>query len=359
MTRFGRFLRRDDAATADGEPQGAQPAVSAAGEAPVSGGAEAAVPAASPDAGAPAAEPAAHTARVVQVDGAQAPAGAAREAASGVDEEALDHRPVTRRRSRLRRRSRYLTRARELVLRDLGGLVYELHRTGPGAAPSHPLVDAKVARLRRVDDELRELSDALGATREVLVVRAPGVGGTCPSCGELHASDARYCSACGTRLDGRHAAEAPEEQLAVSNARERLLQATGGASAPDAAATSGEPAAQPTSGAANEPVTEARPAAAAAGAEPSAGAEAVPSAGAPADAPRVAAGDAAAAEPDPSAGVEPVPSAGAPADAPRPAAPDDGKDGEPAAASAVATASGGDAGSGGRPAARRAEEARG
>ncbi len=36
------------------------------------------------------------------------------------------------RRGRLRRRLRYLRRARELMLRDLGGLVFEIHRTGGG-----------------------------------------------------------------------------------------------------------------------------------------------------------------------------------------------------------------------------------
>ena len=35
------------------------------------------------------------------------------------------------------------------------------------------------------------------------MLREPGIGGTCPECGELHSSDARYCSRCGTPLDAK------------------------------------------------------------------------------------------------------------------------------------------------------------
>jgi hypothetical protein len=31
-----------------------------------------------------------------------------------------------------------------------------------------------------------------------MVLREPGIGGSCPLCGELHGSDARFCWACGT-----------------------------------------------------------------------------------------------------------------------------------------------------------------
>ena len=54
-----------------------------------------------------------------------------------------ERRPDARaagRRGRLRRRLRYLRRARELMLRDLGGLLYEIHRTGGGNIDAHATV---------------------------------------------------------------------------------------------------------------------------------------------------------------------------------------------------------------------------
>jgi hypothetical protein len=134
-------------------------------------------------------------------------------------EELRSPRPATERRSRLRRRTRYLRRVRELLLRDLGGLVYEIHRASGGdRAHQESLVRAKAQRLAALDAELYALENRLGATHPETVLREPGVGGTCPSCGELHASDAHFCSACGIRLTGRapHTAEeaAPVEPAA-------------------------------------------------------------------------------------------------------------------------------------------------
>jgi hypothetical protein len=133
-------------------------------------------------------------------------------------EELRSPRPATERRSRLRRRTRYLRRVRELLLRDLGGLVYEIHRASGGDRAHHEsLVRAKAQRLAALDAELYALEGRLGAEHPENVLREPGVGGTCPSCGELHASDARFCSACGTPLseraagDAEEAAPAPEE----------------------------------------------------------------------------------------------------------------------------------------------------
>ena len=107
-------------------------------------------------------------------------------------------RPAARRRSRLRRRLRHLRAVRELLLRDLGGLVLEIHRSGTatGEGPSR-LVAAKLARLTALDEELRELQGILRDHRGPLV-REPGIGGACPQCGELFGSDARFCWACGT-----------------------------------------------------------------------------------------------------------------------------------------------------------------
>lgn len=105
--------------------------------------------------------------------------------------------PTTQRRGRLRRRLRHLRGVRELLLRDLGGLVFEIHRTGQaGPEAPHRLVTEKLSRMASVNAELRDLEDRLD-DRRALVVREPGIGGTCPSCGELHGSDARFCWACG------------------------------------------------------------------------------------------------------------------------------------------------------------------
>jgi hypothetical protein len=138
------------------------------------------------------------------------PAGGAPVAAlpAGVDPEEIARRPNTRRRGSLRRRLRYLQRVREVMLRDLGGLVYEIRRREPGAAEA--LVDAKVQRLAAVDAELRELEEALGPRGET-VLREPGIGGSCPACGELHPSDARFCAGCGSALPPQAAPPAAEE----------------------------------------------------------------------------------------------------------------------------------------------------
>jgi hypothetical protein len=84
------------------------------------------------------------------------------------------------------------------MLRDLGGLVYEIHRTGGADMTSHaPIVTGKVDRIRQVDAESVALETALGAPRGETVVFQPGIGGTCVVCGELYPSDARFCAHCG------------------------------------------------------------------------------------------------------------------------------------------------------------------
>lgn len=102
--------------------------------------------------------------------------------------------PATRRRGRLRRRLRHLRRVREVLLRDLGGLTFEMHRSGEAGAS--PALDGKLARLALVDAEIRDLEQRLDDHR-AMVVREPGIGGTCAECGELFGSEARYCWACG------------------------------------------------------------------------------------------------------------------------------------------------------------------
>lgn len=124
---------------------------------------------------------------------------------AGVDPDEGAHRPTTRRRGGLRRRLRYLRRAREVMLRDLGGLVYEMSRRE--LQDARDLVAAKVQRLAAVDAELHELEAELGPAHRETVLREPGIGGTCAACGELHPSDARFCARCGTAL---HADATPD-----------------------------------------------------------------------------------------------------------------------------------------------------
>jgi hypothetical protein len=64
----------------------------------------------------------------------------------------------------MRRRLRRQRRQREVLLLDLGALVYELHRRGTRAPE---LLQEKAAELGTVDDEVRQLEAALadGAPR--------------------------------------------------------------------------------------------------------------------------------------------------------------------------------------------------
>jgi hypothetical protein len=143
-------------------------------------------------------------------DGQRLPAGAAPEDA--------ERRAATGRRSKLRRRARFLRRARELALRDLGGLVYEARRReqDPGK-----LAEDKVQRLVALDAELHELDAVLGTPRGETVLREPGVGGTCARCGELHGSEATFCANCGANLAEAAAAEAERRAAAEKAAADK------------------------------------------------------------------------------------------------------------------------------------------
>lgn len=115
-------------------------------------------------------------------------------------EAAVPEAPASfRDRAQARRRARYLRKVHELGLRDLGGLVLDLHRFGRERGD---LVEAKLAALQRTHDELRALEELLGARRPVTELREPGLGGACPSCGGLHGSADAFCSSCGHALAG-------------------------------------------------------------------------------------------------------------------------------------------------------------
>ena len=131
---------------------------------------------------------------------AESPAGATDpELPAGVDPAEAAVQPPKGRRGRLRKRLRYLRRARELMLRDLGGVLYEVYRTGSGRVEAHAaIIGPKVSRLAALDSEAHALEAALGAPHGQAVMFEPGVGGACAVCGELYASGARFCSRCGT-----------------------------------------------------------------------------------------------------------------------------------------------------------------
>lgn len=131
-----------------------------------------------------------------------APQDAARDLPAGVDPAELATAPTSAKRSRLRRRLRYLRAVRELLLRDIGGFYYEAQRSEQGVDSHRRLLEAKTSRLTRLDDEVRDLESRLDESHPQTVLRKPGLGGTCPQCGELHSSDARYCSRCGAALTG-------------------------------------------------------------------------------------------------------------------------------------------------------------
>ena len=122
---------------------------------------------------------------------------------AGLDPDELNAVPGTSaRRGKLRRRIAFLRAAREVLLRDLGGFVYELHRTAHDIEHDahRRLRETKLTRLSRVDAELHELEYRLDDVRRQVIVREPGVGGECPQCGELFGSAAHYCSQCGLPL---------------------------------------------------------------------------------------------------------------------------------------------------------------
>jgi hypothetical protein len=105
-----------------------------------------------------------------------------------------------RSRGRMRRRARFLRKARELAYRDLGGLVFNLHRFGQR---NDPLVLAKLGTLEQIDRDLRALESALGERRAITVLREAGIA-ACARCAAIHGSEDRFCPNCGLPI-ARHA----------------------------------------------------------------------------------------------------------------------------------------------------------
>jgi hypothetical protein len=102
-------------------------------------------------------------------------------------------------RGRARRRARFLRKARELAYRDLGGLVFNLHRFG---ARNDALVLAKLTTLAQIDAELRAIEGALGERRPITVLREAGIT-ACARCAAIHGSEDSFCPNCGLSMN-RH-----------------------------------------------------------------------------------------------------------------------------------------------------------
>jgi hypothetical protein len=99
----------------------------------------------------------------------------------------------------MRRRARFLRKARELAYRDLGGLVFNLHRFGQR---NDELVLNKLNTLGHIDAELRTLEGVLEERETVTVLREAGIT-ACPRCAAIHSGDDRFCPNCGLSMS-RH-----------------------------------------------------------------------------------------------------------------------------------------------------------
>lgn len=135
-------------------------------------------------------------------------------------------------RGRARRRARFLRKARELAYRDLGGLVFNLHRFGQR---NDALVLAKLTTLGQIDAELRAIESTLGERRSITVLREAGIT-ACPRCAAIHGSEDSFCPNCGLSL-GRHV------DLPIAGATAAQSAGAPGASSPQPAAPT--PAATP------------------------------------------------------------------------------------------------------------------
>jgi len=101
-------------------------------------------------------------------------------------------------RGKLRRRLRFLRRARELAFRDIGGLLFDMRRFG---RERPDLVEAKIGALAAVDQELRALERILDDRRPLHELREPGIT-SCARCGALHSSESNICPNCGLQVGG-------------------------------------------------------------------------------------------------------------------------------------------------------------
>jgi hypothetical protein len=135
-------------------------------------------------------------------DPAESPGTASADAATASPPDTPATAPPTpgfRSRGRARRRARFLRRARELAYRDLGGLIFNLHRFGQR---NDPLVVAKLSTLAHLDGELRGVEALLHERHPITVLREAGIT-ACPRCAAIHSSEDKFCPNCGLAVD-RH-----------------------------------------------------------------------------------------------------------------------------------------------------------
>ena len=177
------------------------------------------------------------------------PERAAEQVSQPATEQAPDQTPQAPgfgERGRMRRRARFLRKARELAYRDLGGLVFDLHRFGQR---NDQLVLAKLATLGQIDTELRELEEVLRDRRPVTVLREVGIA-ACPRCAAIHGSDDRFCPGCGLAFDARPTDRSPPPQWArEEQPRHRGASRAPATTPPRAAPLATSPPAAPASGA--------------------------------------------------------------------------------------------------------------
>jgi hypothetical protein len=150
--------------------------------------------------------------------------------------------PGFRSRGSARRRARFLRRARELGYRDLGGLVFNLHRFGQR---NDALVLAKLTTLGHIDTELRALEETLHERRPVTVLREAGIT-ACARCAAIHSSEDNFCPNCG--LPVRRHVEVMADLRSGVPARATATPARPAPSPPEPTATP-VPAQQPASAA--------------------------------------------------------------------------------------------------------------
>ena len=115
--------------------------------------------------------------------------------------------------------------------RDLGGS--HTRSTAPQRAPRNRS-PGRFRREGRTDRGARRRGrcDRGAARRAALetMLREPGIGGTCPECSELHASDAHFCSRCGMPLDAK--ARAQREASIAAAAQRAARRASSGPGGP-------------------------------------------------------------------------------------------------------------------------------
>lgn len=150
-------------------------------------------------------------------------AAAGSEVPAGQDPSALSA-TTARERGVMRRRVRRLRRVRELLLHELGALVFEMERRG---VRREALLRRKVDQLRVIEDEAAALAAALGDQRSLSEIVSAGIVGACHNCGTLVSTDARFCSNCATSVTTQAQTSAP---------------AVAGPPGPDAPATTTAPA---------------------------------------------------------------------------------------------------------------------